>query len=165
MEDKAKQILESAIQMEKDGIEFYTKAAMNVQNPMGKEMFESLVQDEKRHIEKINAAINGMGIGGVGTDNARELHGRIKTIFSEADVPSDAHSEEIDTIRTAIRMEEEGIRFYTEKCLSLGGKAAELCSFIITEEKNHRNILNNTLLYLEDNKDWNVETEGWSFEG
>jgi rubrerythrin len=169
MEEKERDIIELAIQMEKDGIEFYNRAADEVENPLGKKMFKSVVEDEKRHLAKLKSAFARMEFSDVGEEKAKELFGKIKTIFSE--IPPevmealDAHSEELDVIKGAMRMEEEGIKFYAEKCIGLQGKAGELCSFILQEEKNHRNILQNTLEFLEENRNWNVETEHWFFEG
>jgi len=169
MNKDTKKILESAIQMEKDGIEFYTEAAGKIENPMGSRMFNSIVEDEKRHLKKLENVSQNIGLVDVGKPAAGTLNRRLKTIFSE--IPEDVqeslnvHTQELKVISAAIRMEEEGIRFYSENRANLEGKAKELCSFIVEEERNHRNILQNTLQYLEENSSWNVETENWFFEG
>ncbi|MFC2092084.1 ferritin family protein [Elusimicrobiota bacterium] len=163
-------VIESAIQMEKDGIEFYSEAAKKIDNPLGSEMFMSFVQDEQRHLEKLKEIMsNDNKVSDVGDEKVTVLKEKIKTIFS--DIPQEvaatlqSNAEEKEILQTAIKMEEEGIKYYTDKCISLGGTAGELCSFIVKEEKNHRQILQNTLEYLQDNTSWNIETEGWTFEG
>lgn len=158
-------ILESAIQMEKDGIEYYTKAARDIDNPMGEQMFLSLAEDEKRHLKIFEDALNNTDNDNAGIENIESLQGKIKTIFSDKSGTYDTSSRQKEIIEHAIQMEEKGINFYTENCARLGGKSSETCEFIIKEEKQHRKILENTLEYLQDNISWNIETEGWSFDG
>ena len=46
--------IEIAIKMEKDAIEFYTEAAGKTTNPVGKKMFLSITEDEKRHLQLLS---------------------------------------------------------------------------------------------------------------
>ncbi len=168
MDAEAREVIESAIQMEKDGIRFYTETAEMVDNPVGKRLFLSLVEDEKKHLEKLEEASRGMGFK-AGEQDKKPFPEKVRSIFS--DIPGevresiDIDARETEALRTAIRMEEEGIRHYSRKLAGMGGEAAELAEFIVKEEKSHRDILENTLTYLTDHNSWAVETEGWNFEG
>ena len=42
--------IETAIQIEKDGLAFYTEAAKQTDDPNGKKMFQSLARDEAAHL-------------------------------------------------------------------------------------------------------------------
>ena len=42
--------IETAIQIEKDGLAFYTEAARQTGDPNGKKMFQSLARDEAAHL-------------------------------------------------------------------------------------------------------------------
>ncbi|MGM0441873.1 MAG: ferritin family protein [Elusimicrobiota bacterium] len=167
--DNLKEVMKSAIQMEKDGIEFYKDAAKNLQNPMGKEMFKSLVKDEARHLKLWRDLAEDLNLEEFGKEKAKEFSGKIKTIFS--DISEDVmgttktSAEEKEVIQGAIKIEEKGIKFYSEKAESLSGKNADLAKRVADEERNHRKILENTLQYMENPKDWNVEQEHWFFEG
>ena len=46
-----KDAIKTAIQMEKDGLSFYQKAAMQTSSNMGRTVFESLAADELLHLE------------------------------------------------------------------------------------------------------------------
>ncbi|KYK21001.1 hypothetical protein AYK21_01240 [Thermoplasmatales archaeon SG8-52-2] len=49
--ENVKDAILTAIQMEKDGYAFYTKAAAQTQSDMGRTIFESLAADEQRHLD------------------------------------------------------------------------------------------------------------------
>ena len=49
--DEVKYSIKTAIQMEKDGYAFYKKASVQTSSDMGKEIFESLANDEQLHLE------------------------------------------------------------------------------------------------------------------
>ena len=51
IEDNVKDAIKTAIQMEKDGYAFYKKASSQTSSEMGKEIFESLANDEQLHLE------------------------------------------------------------------------------------------------------------------
>ena len=57
--------VEAAIQLEKDGVAFYTEAASQIDDPRGKRMFQSLARDETAHLELFEdaraALLNGGG--------------------------------------------------------------------------------------------------------
>ena len=169
MQKETRKIIESAIQMEEDGIRFYTDAADTVENPLGQRLFKSLVEDERKHLLKLRKVFEGLGFSEEPFRKHPNLKSRVRTIFSsvpeEAAESLDAHASEIDVLRAALRMEEEGIRFYSSRCLPLGGEAGRLAGLIVKEEKIHRDVLQNTLTYLTDRMTWSVETENWFFEG
>ncbi|MFW6134704.1 MAG: ferritin family protein [Elusimicrobiota bacterium] len=169
MNEESREIIANAIQMEKDGINFYKDAAKNVENPLAKKMFKSIIDDEKRHLKIFKTAAKQQGMQDIGEEKAKEFNKKMQTIFSN--IPEsvartlDAHTQEIEAIKGAIKIEEKGIKYYSEKCMQTQGMAKDLCSFVVQEEKNHRRFLENTLNYLEQNMNWNIENEGWFFTG
>ncbi len=166
--DNVKEVMETAIQMEKDGIKYYSTAAKKINNEFASRMFKFIVEDEKRHIDKWKEIAKKESIEGAGKNESRKTAEKIKTIFSSAGPAAKkitASSDEADVLSRAVEMEEKGISYYTEKSIELEGKAAELCRLIAEEEKTHRDLLQNTLQYVRSNWQWNVEVEEWSFEG
>ncbi len=165
--ENLQEVMETAIQMEKDGIKYYSSAAEKIDNDPARKMFNFLIEDEKRHIEKWKAVSREEDIKDSGEKKSEELQRKIKTIFSS--IPADikekikASSREAQVLSGAIEMEEKGIKYYTEKASELEGRAAELCRLIAREEKTHRDLLRNTLEYIQNNWHWNVETEEWFF--
>ncbi|MBI2556122.1 MAG: hypothetical protein HYW13_01640 [Planctomycetes bacterium] len=58
MSDSLKDIKSMAIQMEMDGIKFYSDLAAKTLHPMGKAMFKSFVEDEKLHAKRLRALLS-----------------------------------------------------------------------------------------------------------
>src|SRR3990172_384052 len=58
MSDSLKDIKSMAIQMEVDGIKFYSDLAAKTLHPMGRAMFKSFVEDEKLHAKRLRALLS-----------------------------------------------------------------------------------------------------------
>ena len=55
-------VLEMALKTETDAIAFYTEAARKTSYPVGKKMFQAIIEDEKRHLEMIRKVVIGLHI-------------------------------------------------------------------------------------------------------
>jgi len=160
--------LSTALKMEKDGMTFYKEAGKKTKNPLGKKMFLSFVEDEKRHYDMISALAKGMNI-----DKELKQAGsaeRIRTIFEEAGKEMDTRlgSDLGDTeaLRFAVSMEDKGYHFYQDSAVQAkdaGEKA--LFEKLAREESRHHEILENALNYLEKSGEWFLWEEGGPIEG
>ena len=54
--------IEIAVKMEKDAISFYQDAARKTKNPVGKKMFLTITEDEKRHLKMLSQIFKGLNI-------------------------------------------------------------------------------------------------------
>ena len=54
--------IEIAIKMEKDAISFYSEAAEKTSSPVGKKMFMTITEDEKRHLKMLSQIFKGVDI-------------------------------------------------------------------------------------------------------
>lgn len=171
MEDKNKgmtRALSTALKMEKDGMAFYEEASKKIKNPLGKKMFLSFVEDEKRHYGMIEALANGLNIG-------EELKKagpaeRIRTIFEKAKKDIDARlgsdPSDVEALNFAVSMEDKGYQFYRDSAAS-ASDAGEKALFekLAREESQHHEILENALTYLEKSGEWFLWEEGGPIEG
>jgi rubrerythrin len=147
--------IEVAIKMEKDAIEFYTEAAGKTEHPVGKKMFLSITEDEKRHLAMLSAIFKDVGIT---LDDVSPM-GNIQTIFKTMKDSMMqrvvATQDELNAFRIAMQMEKEGIEFYkkaeagapTEKERALFGR-------LIKEEQQHYDIFTNTYSFMSDTGNW-----------
>ena len=71
--------VEVAIKMEKDAISFYNEASGKTNNPVGRKMFLTIVEDEKRHLEMLSQLFKGLDI----TMKDVSSMNNIKTVFEE----------------------------------------------------------------------------------
>ena len=155
-------IIRAAIQLEHDGHKFYLEAAAKTSNALARKMFESLADDEVRHIEwleqlapeeKTGEAVN------------KELYRRLSNIF--ADAPESMRraakvaQDDIDVIKLGVAMEAKSREAYLKWAeASEIEEVRSLCDVLAEAERFHRELLENTIEYLEHSIDWFLQDRG-----
>jgi rubrerythrin len=158
--------LELAINMEKDAIAFYTEAARKTKYPAGKKMFQTIIEDEKRHLEMVSQIIKGLKI----THKNVSPMNKVKTIFEsmkdEMMKQVEATTDELEAFKIAMGMEKKGLEFY-KQILAGSKKEAERALFelLIKEEQQHYDIFSNTYQFLSDSGNWFMWEERGIVEG
>jgi rubrerythrin len=158
--------IEIAKKMETDAIRFYTEAAGKTQYPAGKKMFETVVVDEKRHLEIVNKLLQGLEI------HMEDVYPmiNIKTVFETMKDKMmekvQATVDELEAFKIAMQMEKEGIDFY-RKLLTEAKTEKEKTLFqkLIKEEEQHFAIFENTYNFLMDTGNWFMWDEHSIVEG
>lgn len=158
--------IEIAIKMETDAIKFYKEAADKTKNSVGKKMFLTVREDEKRHLNMLTQIFKGLDVkaGDVSPMN------NIKTVFesvkNEMMKRVEATNDELEAFRTASQMEKEGINFY-KKALSdvKNDKEKALFERLIKEEERHYSIFANSYSFLSDTGNWFMWEEHSIVEG
>lgn len=158
--------IEVAIRMEKDAIDFYTEAAGKTEHSVGKKMFLSITEDEKRHLKMLSAIFKDIGIT---LDNVSPM-GNIQTIFKTMkDAMMQrvaATKDEIDAFRIAMQMEKEGVEFYKKaETDAPTEKERALFSRLVKEEQQHYDIFANTYSFMSDTGNWFMWDEHSIVEG
>ncbi len=160
--------LSLALKMEKDGMSFYQEASEKIKNPLGKKMFLSFVEDEKRHYGMIEALAKGLNI-----EDELKAAGpaeRIRTVFEEAkkeiDTRLKAETSDVEALKVALSMEDDGYKFYKENAEKVEAQSEKaLWEKLAREESRHHEMLQNALSYLEETGDWFLWEEGGPIEG
>jgi len=147
--------IEIAIKMETDAIAFYTEAAERTQHPVGKKMFLSIAEDEKRHL-RINECI--LHRTGITPEEVSPLE-NIKTVFErhrhEMTERVPATADEMEALKTAMGMEKEGVEFYRKLAEEAANpKEKKLFKNLIKEEEQHYQVFANTYFFLSDTGSW-----------
>jgi rubrerythrin len=158
--------LELAINMEKDAIAFYTEAEQKTKHPAGKKMFQTIIEDEKRHLEMVSQIVKGLNI----THNNMSPMKNMKTVFEsmkdEMMKKVEATVDELEAFKIAMRMEKEGLDFYRK---TLAGAKNEperaLLELLIKEEQQHYDLFANTYQFLSDSGNWFMWEERGIVEG
>jgi hypothetical protein len=147
--------VEIAIKMQTDAIKFYTEAAEKTKNAVGKQMFLTIVQDEKRHLETLTQIFKGLNI----TVQDVSPMENIRTVFESMKTGMlkrvEATMDELEAFKIAMQMEKEGVEFY--KKASSGAKTEKekaLFERLIKEEQEHYNIFANTYFFMSDTGSW-----------
>ncbi len=158
--------IEVAIKMEKDAIDFYTEAAGKTKHPVGKKMFLSITEDEKRHLKMLSAIFRDIGIT---PENVSPM-GNIQTIFKtmkDAMMQQVAATkDEIDAFRIAMQMEKEGVEFYKKaEAEAPTEKERALFMRLVKEEQQHYDVFANTYSFMSDTGNWFMWDEHSIVEG
>ncbi len=147
--------IDMSIKMETDAINFYTEAAEKTKHPVGKKMFLSITEDEKRHFEALSQIFKDINI------LVEELSPmkNIKTIFEsmkdEMMKRVEATSDELYAFKIAMQMEKEGVEFYKKaESEAQTEKERSLFKRLIKEEQQHYDIFANTYFFLSDTGSW-----------
>ncbi|MFH1702772.1 MAG: ferritin family protein [Nitrospirota bacterium] len=147
--------VEIAIKMQTDAIKFYTEAAEKTKNSVGKQMFLTIVQDEKRHLETLTQIFKGLDITVQDVspiENIRTVFESMKTGMMKR---VEATMDELEAFKIAMQMEKEGVEFY-KKALAGAKTEKEKALFerLIKEEQEHYNIFANTYFFMSDTGSW-----------
>lgn len=147
--------IEIAIKMEKDAIDFYTKAAEKASHPAGKKMFQSVTEDERRHLRLLSEIFREIDIR---MDDVSPMR-NIQTVFaSMKDMMMKrviATEDELEAFKIAMQMEQEGIAFYKKIEMETENvKEKALFERLVKEEQQHFDIFANTYNFMKDTGNW-----------
>jgi rubrerythrin len=164
--------LQTAIQMEIDGKEYYLKASQQSGNELGKQLFKTLAAEEDDHRQKFEEIFNSMRKekGWPKTDFQANGGRNLRTIFARATEQmgpkGNVSSTELDAVKKAMDMENETYDFYQqqEKLASYDAER-EFYQALSAQEKEHHLVLLDYYEYLKDPAAWFVEKEHPSLDG
>lgn len=171
-QDKTIGALQTAIQMEIDGKEFYLKASQSSGNPLGKKLLQTLAAEEDSHRQKFEGIFDSLrkkkawpkidyqpdGGRGLRTVFARALETMDNTVKS---IPT-----ELKAIQTAMDMENKTYDFYKNRSKS-AAFAAEKAFYeaVAAQESEHHRVLLDYYEFLKDPAAWYVQKEHPSLDG
>jgi rubrerythrin len=161
--------LRFALQAERDAVVYYAEAAENSSGELGRNMFLGLVEDEKKHVEWIEALLRGEGASGNGPP-APAAKQRFETMFTEAKKAAGGKAlgtdSDLAALDRAAGMEKEGFEYYAAAARqSPDPGVKELCKALAEWEDTHFELIQNTKRYLADPGDWFTWEEGPMLDG
>ncbi len=170
MENRIKSI-EIALENETKERDFYLRHAQRTQNPVGKQMFESIAQDEQEHYNRLKQLHEELSKQGKWPEETRLVinHMNIKEVLATvpnlADKSAATDADDIEAVKTAIEFESKAYNFYS-KLKDRAETEAERNFFdrLALVEREHMVSLKNTLLFFEDPATWYEEHEKPHFE-
>lgn len=165
-----------ALDMEKRGYRLYSEAAAKTKNKLGGATLEAIAAKEIDHIKNIeNYCQKEEGALEDIQKNVREIKHRekidyirsiIEKIGTQLEEKIKADADLIETYKVAMEMERESYAFYQKLREEAGEESVkDFLAFLMKEENNHYEILQETLEYLDHPGDWFREQERWIVEG
>ena len=167
MTETRKEVLESAVQLERDGRKMYLELAGKASNELASQMYVSLAEDEMKHIKWIGQVVDG---NSPEMTDVGETYERLRGIFADAPQSfkdrATASEDDSDSLELALEMENKSAEAYEKWAQeSEAAEVKALCERLAQFERGHRQILEDTLEYLNKTGDWFMEQERWIFDG
>jgi rubrerythrin len=158
--------LELAMKMERDAITFYSEAARKTKHPAGKKMFQTITEDEKRHLKMVSQIIKGLSITHQDVSPMKNVKTVFESMKDELMRKVEATADELEAFKIAMGMEKKGLEFY-KKMLTGSKKDKErtLLERLIQEEQQHYDLFANTYQFLSDTGNWFLWEERGIVEG
>lgn len=158
--------LEIAAKMETDAISFYTEAERKTRHPAGKKMFQTIAEDEKRHLKMLQQMVKGLQITHKDVSPVKNVKTVFEAMKNEMMRRVEVTGDELEAFKIAMQMEKEGVEFYKQ---TLKGaqkdKERALMERLIGEEQQHYELFSNTYQFLSDTGNWFMWEERSIVEG
>jgi rubrerythrin len=147
--EKLLKAIDTAIQLEREGLKFYTEAAEQISDSKAKSMFQALARDEAAHLKLFEDAREALLNGDVWPSAEETLTtGRpqpnVPPIFSAYDTAEEKGTPQspLATLERGIRAEEDSIAFYIDQLDKTDDPDGEaMYNFLIEQEECHRAML------------------------
>jgi rubrerythrin len=171
-QDKTLEGLQTAIQMEVDGKEFYLKASQESSNEAGKKLLESLAAEEDDHRRKFEEIYEAMRSKRAWPkiDFQPDMGRGLRTVFARAteEIGSNIKvaATELEAVKTAMDMESKTYDFYKAQSKDTTYNAArDFYEALAAQEREHQLILLDYYEYLKDPAAWFVSKERPTLDG
>lgn len=154
--------LNLAIDLEKEGHEYYMGHAKKAENPMSRTLLENLASMELDHIEAVKKIAEGRPVSSVKL-KTRDIEQEVKDVFEDF---SKSEREgwivkDKSIYEHALELETKLAKLYKElEEQSDNQEKKKFFHLLIQEEDMHYEALQNALYYLTDPERWISELEG-----
>ena len=163
-----KEALKIAIDFEKKGHDIYSAASKKSKNAVTKKTFEYLAKQESYHIKNITSYMTKESIPKtLDGDNVKDTQKFFTTTVKDFEKKAQIFSsDEIKLYESAMELEQTSYEFYkAQKEISKSKEAQKFFEFLLTQENAHFELLQKTLDFLKDPKNYFSKDESWMFEG
>jgi len=171
-QDRTRQALQIAIQMEIDGKEYYLKASQESSNELGKKLLQSLAAEEDFHRQEFEEIYNAIQnekawpVTKFRPDGGKGLRTIFARASEETDFDIEILSTELDAVEKAMGMENKTYDFYRSQAEKADYEAGRnFYEMLASQEKEHHLILLDYYEYLKDPAGWFVRKEHPSLDG
>jgi rubrerythrin len=158
--DQVKSVcLEQAIQMERDGKEFYLRAAADTTNPAVKMIFDDLARQEDFHIQKIGEVFASIEKTGTLSQWVTCVIGESKLgpLFGdEASIQAKVSASDLEALSFGLQIEEKSTKYYDDMASQSQDKKEKRFYLTLSqEERGHYLRLMDAIEMLSDPEGWN----------
>lgn len=142
---KVEDVLEIAIRLERNGVDFYLFLKENTKSPKAKDVFSYLAAEEEKHIGTFRQILDKIADYPPRYSYPGEYELYLQaiadfSIFNDENIKEEMIQEPIDTnksLRLGIEMEKQSILLYTEVLKTIPEEHHKIINEVIDEEKQH----------------------------
>lgn len=143
---EVKEAIQVAIQLEKDGRQFFEKAAEETKNELGKKMFLKLASDEVRHLVTFEKMFKSLADPKTWKELLKEGPPRERMPYfsekAESRSPAERGAGEVEALRQALEVERKAIDFFKEVAKQASdSEASRIFEIIAEEEVSHYDLI------------------------
>lgn len=170
---RAMKMLSTALEMEERGKAFYQRAVSTCKNDMGKEIFQTLMEDEDVHMVRIRSIYETLNGKQAWSEEWKELKTKhvdlgdlFRTMAKKHGPKIIADTSDLEALDTGIDFEIRSIEFYEKQLTkAIAPLEQEFIRKMVAEEKGHHAALTDMKFYLSDPAGWFRETERGGLDG
>jgi len=159
MDQQKSACLGQAIQMEKDGRDFYIRAAGNTTSPAVRMIFEDLARQEDFHIKKIGEIFASIQKAGALTEWITCVIGdsSLDSLFGDkALARAEISASDLDALNFALQIEEKSMKYYDDLASQSEDKYEKRFYLALShEERGHYLRIMDSVEMLSDPEGWN----------
>ncbi len=152
--------LKIAVNMEEEGLAFYSTLAKSVKDAKVKEVFSKLANEEKDHLDNFKKAYNELTASQPSAQGCEDyevdeyIKHLVETgVFTQKEEARRLSAEiktDIDALRVGIQAEKDAILYYSEAARNTRNeKGKKAFDFLVSEEKKHLKLLADMLKVLK----------------
>jgi rubrerythrin len=170
---RAKKMLSTALEMEERGKAFYERAVSTCRNDMGKEIFQTLMEDEDVHMIRIRSIYERLSGKQAWSEEWKKLKvkhadlgGLFRNIAKKHGPKIVADTSDLEALDTGIDFEMISVEFYEEQLKkATNSLEQEFIRKMVAEERGHHAALTDMKFYLSDPAGWFREKERGGLDG
>ncbi len=158
MDKEVAEAMKTAIEMEKSGYRFFTEAAIKVEHPVGKKLFNRLAAEEIHHLRTFERIFSELSKG-------NDWSQITSTVIPKKRVPyfDEARKQfeptnltvELDYLKQALDLERKAIDFFENAIRSAKSEAAKaVFERILAEEKGHYDLIQSEIDSINNSGFW-----------
>jgi len=166
------QIVATALEMEGKGRRFYAEHILSCGNPLTKELFQRLHDDEIEHVKRIKRIVAGLYSGkpldeiDFSDPDDEDLQVFFRGLARKHGAGSGEYTLDVEAVEIGIEFESRAVSFYSDR-LEVATDPAErkFLDAMVTEERGHHATLVDLKFYLTDPEGYFAELERAGLDG
>ena len=164
-------VLTQAMDIEREGMAFYRKAAASSADARARDVFRSLVEDEVGHLRMLQAEYDSVNGSGKWLPAAKAIPKVVTGLHlfpppAKAAGASAASPSDLEALRFAMDIEQKGYDLYVKAAAETQDKDGQaMYRFLVRMESRHYKILQDAYGYLTHPDNWYDDEERPMFEG